>query len=270
MTNTAIYETTLKEDETFGLGEVRILHPPGTFALTPASLISIHAIVKNQHLLSGIGIDWGSGTGCLSIVASRIATVNKVFGLEISDANVNVAWENARLNRVGDKVTFMRSNSYLPFSDSERKALEDLKSRVNFILANPPSSEGDDGFAYRRIILRGGKEYLRDGGIVFLSISYQYGLSRIERLTTEVPGFVHGGILATTDWFPFDLDRPDLLHCLELYAQEEMRGGLEYTFSNPGHAGECVNAQTALELFHKIGRSPLSKWQTHLFKYQRQ
>ena len=145
--------------------------------------------------------------------------------------------------------------------------LEAVRGRVNFILANPPSSENDDGFEYRRIVLRGAREYLLDGGIVFLSISYQYG-PRIERLAKDVPGFFHEGILASTEWVPFDLGRPDLLHCLELYAQEETDGGLEYTFSNPLHPDECVNAQTALELYDKTKRSPLSKWQTHLFRYQ--
>ena len=37
---------TLNEDATFGLGEIRILHPAGTFALTPASLISIQTAGK--------------------------------------------------------------------------------------------------------------------------------------------------------------------------------------------------------------------------------
>ncbi len=108
MTDAANPETALKEDKTFGLGEIKILHPSGAFALTPASLISIQAIGRNQHLLSGMGIDWGSGTGCLSIAAARIAAVNEVCGLEISDANVTIARENVRLNGVEDKVRFIQ------------------------------------------------------------------------------------------------------------------------------------------------------------------
>ena len=65
-------ETTLPGPMMAGLGDVRILHPPGTFALSPASLISVQAIVGNQGLLKGIGLDWGTGSGCLAITAARV------------------------------------------------------------------------------------------------------------------------------------------------------------------------------------------------------
>jgi len=262
------YRTILKAEMTWGLGEIQILHPPGTFALTPASQISIQAIGENQELLTGNGIDWRSGTGCLAIAAAKITKVNKVWGLEISEANVKIAQKNARLNGVEDKARFMRSNSYSPFQENDLRILDALTGQVNFILANPPASEGDDGFGYRRIVLKGARKYLLNEGLVFFSISYQYGLLRVERLRQEIPGFVYGGVLASTDWVPFDLNRPDLLHCLELYAQEESQGGPEYIFSNPEAPNdERMNAQSALAYFRRTGRSPLSKWQTHLFRY---
>ncbi len=58
--------TALNADATGGLGDIQILHPPHTFALTPASRIAIQAIGRYQHLIAGNGIDWGSGTGCLT------------------------------------------------------------------------------------------------------------------------------------------------------------------------------------------------------------
>ncbi len=268
MNNAQNHETILEEDLTFGLGEIRILHPPGTFAITPASLISIQTIGQHKDLLQGIGIDWGSGAGCLSIAAAKTLAVHKVWGLEISAANVDIALKNAQLNGVEGNVISMHADSYQPFSDDDRKALESIKEQAHFVLANPPSSENDDGFEYRRIVLRGARKYLVDGGLVFLNISYQYGLARIEQLAKEIPGFTHEGILASTDWVPFDLGRPDLLHCLQLYAREEVGGGFEYTFSNPLHPDENINAQAALQLYHKTKQSPLSKWQTHLFRYR--
>jgi hypothetical protein len=138
-----------------------------------------------------------------------------------------------------------------------------------FILAIPPSSEGDDGFGYRRIVLRGARTFLMPDGKVFLSVSFQYGLKRVERLCQNAPGFVYGGILSSTDWVPFDLSRPDLLHCLQMYADAEHRGGLEYTFRYPdGQHDESISARTALAHFEKTGRSPLSKWQAHLLNYR--
>ena len=259
---------TLSSNETGGLGEIQILHPPGTFALTPASLISLQAIGENQELLTGNGLDWGSGTGCLTIAAAKTAGVKAVLGLEVSEANVEVAPKNARQNGVEDKVAFILADSYSPLTSVGRGTLDALAGQVDFILANPPTSEGDDGFEYRRIVLDGARRFLVDGGLVFLSISYQYGLLRIEHLSGEVSGYAHGGVPATTDWVPFDLGRPDLLHCLELYALEERRGGLEYTFPNPrGSDHESINAQAALAHFRTTGQSPLTRWQTHLFRY---
>jgi hypothetical protein len=55
--NAPAEETTVTAEMTAGLCALRIRHPPGTFALTPASLISLHAIGEHQRLLAGHGID---------------------------------------------------------------------------------------------------------------------------------------------------------------------------------------------------------------------
>ncbi len=285
-------KTTVTRAMTWGLCELSIRHPPGTFALTPASLISLEAIGKHKELLNGQGLDWGSGSGCLAIAAAKIPAVQSVTGLEIAEANVLVARENAIRNSVGDKVTFLMSDSYSPIwrpgepaSDSavpganacgltgspkeDRAILDRLAGKVGFILANPPSSEGDDGFGFRRIVLRGAGRFLVPGGVVFLSVSFQYGIPRVERLCQEAPGFIYEGVLSSTDWVPFDLCRQDLLHCLHLYAQEERRGGLSYTFRHPGEPHqENFSAQAALAHYQMTGRSPFSKWQTHLFAFE--
>src|SRR2546428_4309191 len=179
--------TILNADATGGLGEIHIFHPPRTFALTPASRITIQAIGNCQHLLVGNGIDWGSGTGCLAITAAKIEKVKRVIGLEIAALNVEVARQNAILNGVEGKVKFFVSHSYMPLAEADRKSLETLVGQTNFVLANPPSSEGDDGFEYRRLVLWGARQYLATGGVVFLSISYQYGQQRVERLSNQLP-----------------------------------------------------------------------------------
>jgi hypothetical protein len=261
-------ETDLSNEATYGLGELQIKHPPETFAVTPASLASLCAIGTHQQLLSGNGLDWGAGVGTLSIAATRIEAVNKVYGLEIVPANIEVACENARSNGVADKTKFFLSDSFSPFDKAEGETVTVLKGKVQFILANPPSSEGDDGFDFRRRILRESQDFLVDGGVVFLSISSQYGRRRIANLTSDAAGFTHTGVLATTDWVSFDLTRPDLLDCLRTYVQEERRSGSEYEFALPGEkTDELVNAQTAMTFSERTGQSPLSMWQTHLFEY---
>ncbi len=79
-------------------------HPtPGTFAITPASIISIQAIGQHQYLLRGIGSDWGSGVGGLAIATAKIPAVTQLLGMEISEANVDTTLANARLNKVEGK-----------------------------------------------------------------------------------------------------------------------------------------------------------------------
>jgi len=263
--------TVLDGEATAGLGEIRIHHPPGTFAPTAASLISLRAIGTHSYLLRGIGIDWGSGTGCLSIAATRIAAVESVFGLDIVPENVRAAAENAARNGVAGKVAFIVSDSYAPVSPADRDRLAAVCGRVSFVLANPPASDFGDGFEFRRRVLKGAGDFLRPGGVVFLSISSQYGKQRIFQLERDAPGFAYRSLLASTDWVPFDLARPDLLECLRLYASVEETGSQSYAFQSPaGEQSKTIDARSALRLFEATGKSPLSRWQTHLFEYQPQ
>lgn len=261
------HQTVLTAEETGGLGELRIQHPPGTFALTPASHIALEAIGDHQRLLAGNGIDWGTGTGCLAIVAAKIGAVRRVVGLDISVQNVESARRNAALNGAAEKTAFFVADSYVPTSEPGRQALQSLRGCTDFILANPPSSDGDDGFSFRRLVLDGARQFLTPGGLIFLNISYQYGQARIDQLSRQFAGLQHNGVLASTDWVPFDLLRPDLLDCLVAYAAEEARGGASYAFIDPGVPGRSMDARTALAGFQRTGLSPLTRWQTHLFRF---
>jgi methylase of polypeptide subunit release factors len=265
--NIGAEESVLDETSTGGLGSLVFRHPAGTFALTPASRILLTAIVDNQLRLHGTGIDWGSGIGCQAILASRIPAVEKMYGLEISKENIKAAVWNAKENGVDHKVSFLSSDSYVPFDANDRMMFESLRGSVDFIVSNPPFSEGDDGFGFRRIVLDGAKSFLKPGGIVLLNISLQYGKERLASLHKPGSGFVHEGIAASSLWVPFHLDRPDLLECLRLYACEEERGGYDYAFSEEGRDGDFVNARTALKTYEYCGASPFMKWQTHMFRY---
>jgi len=260
--------TRLLAEELNGLGELTFLHPPGTFALTPASMTALHAIAQNQNLLSGSGLDWGTGVGCLAIAACRIPSVTCVTGLEISAANVVSAQENARLNGVAEKIEFVEADSYQPTSTERKNRMASLRGKIDFLIANPPSSEADDGFGYRRAILRGACEFLRDGAVVFLSVSFQYGPDRVRDLCARFPQFSFRRVLAASAWMPFDLARPDLLACLKLYAEEEGKGGTPYVFPDRKNDRTFLNARTALARFFETGESPLTKWQSLLFDFR--
>ncbi|HRQ38423.1 MAG TPA: methyltransferase [Chloroflexota bacterium] len=268
MTTTPENTIHLTAADTGGLGKIEIHQPPGAFALTPASRIALQTIGAHRHLLAGVGLDWGCGAGCLGITAVQIPTVSQVIGLDIEPANIAAALHNAALNGVADRLSFFLADSYTPFAADDQAVLAAYAGRVDFILANPPTSEGDDGFGFRRVVLAGARPFLKPGGLVFLNVSYQYGRDRIHRLTQEIPGFIYGGLLSSTDWVPFDMQRPDLHHCVELYAAEERAGGPLYEFRHPAAPDQILNAQAALAHFQQTGQSSLSQWQTHLFRYE--
>ena len=261
-------ETTLEASFTNGLGELKFYHPVGTFAITPASSILLRAIAENQQLLCGVGIDWGTGIGCQAILAAKIPAVDFVYGLEISAENVQTAIQNAESNLVSDKTRFILADSYQPMVEEDAQIIESIKGKVDFVLSNPPSSDWDDGFGFRRMVLAGAKEFLKPGGVVLLNVSFQYGMERIRQMTESLGCFRYLGIAATTESVPFNLNRPDLLDCLRTYVKEERNGGINYAFLRSGaDERDVFNARTALEEFEQTGKSPLTKWQTQLFEF---
>ena len=252
---------------TGGLGTLEILEPGDTWGITPASRIALRGIAASQDHLAGLGLDWGCGTGCLALLAARIPQVTRVFALDVSLRSVHITRQNARRNDLSPKILAMHANSFDPFNRLDREQLEAVHGQVSFVLANPPSTDDDDGFGYRRLVLAGARRVLQAGGKVLLCISSQYGRGRIAALEEDVPGFRHQGVLASTDPVAFDLTRPELLQCLQHYAQEEQRGGYGYEFITPdGRPAE--SAATALARYEAHGHHPLSRWQVHLFTWQ--
>jgi methylase of polypeptide subunit release factors len=259
----------LLTEETIGRSApIRIRQPEGTYHLTPASRISLLTIGEHEGLLSGVGIDWGCGTGCLGIAAAKIPTVQQVVGLDSSGPDIQAARANAELNGVAGCVTFLHSDSFRPYAEADRHILAGLEGRVDFIVANPSASRGDDGFSLRRRVIAEAGSFLRDRGLVCLQISIQYSTARIDELARDNAGYVHEGVLGSTVWVPFDLNRSDLRRQLDEYAAEEQRGGLDYAFGDPRDGGASIlDAKAAIELFRESGTSPLTQWQVHAFRY---
>jgi len=59
---------------------------------------------------------------------------------------------------------------------------------LDFVVANPPASSGDDGFSYRRQILREAREVLKPGGLILMQWLSYYGQERIEEAVAQAPG----------------------------------------------------------------------------------
>ena len=255
-----------------GIGPIKIASPPGKFSLTPATQMAVEAIGANRHLLSGRGIDWGSGSGVLTVAAAKIPSVEFIVGLELAEKDIAIARVNAEANGVTEKIAFIRSDSFEPFDDQDATALEALVGAADFLIANPPASQRDDGLGWRRSVLRGALGYVRPGAPLLIQISYQYNVERIARLAEDVPGYSYEGVIGTSDWVEFDQTRGDLSKQLVKYADEEKAGGIVYTFRGRRTAGDGrravahITAAEALERYGETGESPISKWQMHLFR----
>ncbi len=231
-------------------------------------MVCVRALSRNQWLFGGRGIDWGCGTGCLAIVAAKIPGVRSIIGLDRSRSDVEAARKNAALNGVAQETTFLHTDSYRALTPKGQAVLQSVKGDIDFVVSNPSASEGDDGFSHRRAVLAGSCEFLRDGGVVGLQISSQYGWRRIDRALAGLKGLTYQRIIASTPWVPFDLRREDLRRLLESYATVEQRGGLVYSFGDPRNKGRSyITACSALDLFSSAGASPLTKWQVHLFSF---
>ena len=251
-----------------GLGTMELAVPEGSQSVTPASYVCLAAIGAHRERLHGIGIDWGSGSGCLAIAAARIPEVRRVVGIDLSPGAVLLANENAESNGVAHKVVVVHGDDFEPMSAADRLLIEELEGGCGFLVANPPASEGDDGLGWRRRVLEGARRFLAPGALVFLQVSYQYG-ERIRRLADDVPGYVYHEVLSTTDWVVFDQSRSDLALGLRQYAEEERRGGPRYVFRDPaGAEGADLTATEALAGVRAGKPGPLSKWQMHLYRWQ--
>ncbi len=258
--------TRLGPADTGGLCDLELHHPAGAFAPTPASRVAVRAVAREAARLEGHGLDWGSGIGVLALVAAHLPSVAHVTGLELEEVDVRAARANAERLGLAHRTRFVRADSYRPLFPEDRTWVDGLRGRVSFILANPPSSSPvDDGFGFRRAVVRGAPDFLRAGGRILLNVSSQYGEARVRGLLEEAPGFVHEGVVASTGWVPFDMARPDLAQDVRAYAAEEERGGLPYDFRHPDDPERPLTARAALEEHRRTGRSPLSRWQVHGF-----
>ncbi|MDH3607475.1 MAG: 50S ribosomal protein L11 methyltransferase [Acidimicrobiia bacterium] len=254
--------TSFSAEETGGLGPIVLEHPPGSFEPTAASRIGLLTVGRHQDLLGGVGVDWGCGVGVLAIATALVPSVEKVVGLDVAPANVEQAHTNAEINRVEDRTAFHVADSMSPVDAGGAAVLEGLTGRVDFVVANPPASVGDDGFGFRRRVMEDVAPFLVAGGIVLLNVSAQYGMARVLALQSGV--FTYQGMLESTDAVPFDQARPDLAENLADYVAEEARGGVTYEFLSA--AGETISATEARRRYQATGSSPLSRWQVHLFR----
>jgi SAM-dependent methyltransferase len=255
--------TELSPAETGGLGTIRLHHPPGTFAPTPATRVTLLAVAQHRNELVGSGVDWGCGVGVLSIAAARVDGAGRIVGLDLTPGNVTTARRNAVVNGVEDRAVFIVSDSFDPVDPEGRSLLAPLRGRLDFLITNPPASTTRDGFDFRRRVLRDGAGYLRPGGLALVQALSAYGAGRVEELAGDE--YRYEGVALRTDLVPLDFGRQQLQRQLAVYVAEERRGGRAYEFfsGNPA-TGPLTAADTQRAL--RAGEPIFGRWQVHRFR----
>lgn len=129
-------------------------------------------------------LDIGTGSGCIPVTIAKNCNNAKLYTIDISEDTTKVAVDNARLNKVEDKITFMNMDILKDFP----------KLHTDCIVSNPPYIEddviptlmadvkiyepyialsgGEDGLVFYRRIAEKGNELLKTGGLIAFEIGY--------------------------------------------------------------------------------------------------
>ncbi len=248
-------------------GRIVLDVPSGCQPVTPASIVAIRGVAAHLGRLSGIGIDWGAGTGGLAIAAALGRAVERVIAVDVEAANLVATAANAASNGVGAKVVTVHADGFTPLDAAAADVLAGLDGRVGFVVANPPGCVDDDGLGWRRHVLAEAAALLRRGAPVLLQISRQYGRARITELAGSGLPYRYDGCVAESGWEPFDLARSELAELVHRYAAVERSGGGSYVFRvGTGAEARDAPAVAAIEAYEATGASPLTRWQLHLFR----
>lgn len=150
-------------------------------------------------------LDIGTGSGCIPISILVNCPNAKAYTADISAEAIEVAKENARMNNVEDRITFLNMDILNHFPDFP----------VDCIVSNPPYIEEDviptlmedvkgfepyialsggaDGLVFYRRIAQNGYEILKNGGLIAFEVGHNQARSVEEILIKK--GFTQTEII---------------------------------------------------------------------------
>ncbi|MDE1889630.1 MAG: peptide chain release factor N(5)-glutamine methyltransferase [Planctomycetota bacterium] len=102
----------------------------------PETELLVEAVIKKSQILSKereiVIVDIGVGSGNIAITLATKISSARIFAVDISPDALIVAKINAERHHVLDKITFLCGDTFKPLEGYE------IKSKVNFIVSNPP------------------------------------------------------------------------------------------------------------------------------------
>lgn len=142
-------------------------------------LLSLAKSVESPRIL-----DVGTGSGCIAVAIAANLKSAQLTAIDLSQAALNIAKENAEANKVSDQITFLEGDGYTPLPG---------EAQFDFIVSNPPYVaegeldqlqpdvrlhepklalvSGSDGLDLARKLIQEAPQHLVKGGGLLLEIS---------------------------------------------------------------------------------------------------
>ena len=131
-------------------------------------------------------LDIGTGCGNIAISLTKYVPSSRIVALDISDAALRVASENASASGVAEKVELVKSNLFEGLSEKYRNFFDLIISNPPYISRGDFSSlshrvkedpfialyGGKDGLDFYRRIAQKAGDYLKKEGILIMEIGY--------------------------------------------------------------------------------------------------
>ncbi len=132
-------------------------------------------------------IDLCTGSGCIAITMALKVPGSVVYATDVSKGALKIAAENASLNGVADRITFLEGDLFaaiegtsigkagIILSNPPYISEAELESLDPEVIRHEPKSAlygGPDGLDFYRRIIAGGPEHLSDGGFLILEMGF--------------------------------------------------------------------------------------------------
>ncbi len=154
--------------------------------------ILVEAVInKSTKLIQGsqiLGMDIGTGSGCIAISLVHYISNISMYAIDISHKALEIAKENASINGVEERITFIEHDILRGIPKIEGNAILDI------IVSNPPYiptemikslqtevkeydpyhalDGGEDGLMFYRMIIEQAKQHLKGGGLLALEVGH--------------------------------------------------------------------------------------------------
>ncbi len=163
---------------------------------------------REKHKLRAIDI--GTGSGCIAVSLAHYIGNIEITAFDISKSALEIATENAKVNGVKDRVTFVQHDilsGHLP--KINRNSLDIIASNPPYISTDAINglqrevkdyepfgalNGGADGLIFYREIIKMANKYLKPGGVIVLEVGHDQS-EAVSALIKKAEGYLSTQII---------------------------------------------------------------------------